>query len=173
SPKVDTLSGKSAPHTPGPRIGRMRTMPAPSLTVPALRHCTSASWRHGARSAKKPPPLHPANAPRRPRTMEPTRYQRTPHAMAGGCDGGCEHFFQDWRGRAAADPRLARWLKELRACVSDGWFLLTSSAPPDRSHRRPDRRQALTLRVRGVSRNCVARGGERANRDRAIARAAG
>jgi hypothetical protein len=48
-----------------------------------------------------------------------------------------------------------------------------AGAPPDRSHRRPDRRQALTLRVLGVFRNCVARGGDRASRNRAIARAAG
>ena len=83
SPKVDTFSGKSAPHTPGPRIALIRTMPAPSLTVPALRHSTSASSRHGSRSANMLPPLQPASTPRIPRTPEPTRYQRTPHAMAG------------------------------------------------------------------------------------------
>jgi hypothetical protein len=69
---------------------------------------------------------------------------------------------------ARADPRLARWLKELRACVVDGWLLLT----PDRSHRRPDRRQALRLRVLGVFRNCVTCGRDRESCGRAIAVAA-
>src|SRR3981081_2578287 len=46
SPRIDTLNGKSAPHMPGPWIELMRTMPGPSLTVPALRHCPSASRQH-------------------------------------------------------------------------------------------------------------------------------
>src|SRR3954469_18400884 len=56
---MDTLNGKSAPHTPGPWIDLMRTMPGPSLTVPALRHCSSASRRHGSPAAHQfsaPPP---------------------------------------------------------------------------------------------------------------------
>src|SRR5713101_5797281 len=61
----------------------MRTMPAPSLIAPDSRHCTSASCRHGSRSANMLPPLQPASTPRTPRTTEPTRYQRTPEAMIG------------------------------------------------------------------------------------------
>src|SRR5262245_3898339 len=60
----------------------MRTTPGPSLTAPALRHASSASRRHGSRSAKKKPPLQPVSTPRTPKPMEPTRYQRTPRAMA-------------------------------------------------------------------------------------------
>ena len=52
SPSNDTLSGKSAPHMPGPSIGSIRTTPAPSLTAPDCRHVTSASCRQEARSPK-------------------------------------------------------------------------------------------------------------------------
>jgi hypothetical protein len=57
SPKLDTFIGKSAPQMPGPRMASRRTMPIPSVTRPALMHSTSASWRHGSRSAKKNPPV--------------------------------------------------------------------------------------------------------------------
>jgi hypothetical protein len=67
---------------------------------------------------------------------------------------------------ACADPRLTRWLKEITGCIADGWLLLTL----DRSHRRPDRRQALRLRALGVFRNCVTCGRDRESRSRASPR---
>src|SRR5262249_33940149 len=89
SPRLDTLKGTSAPHIPGPRMGSRRTMPAPSLTVPALRHASSASCRHASRSAKKPPPVQPASTASTPTSAELPQYQRLPHAMAAECDAGC------------------------------------------------------------------------------------
>ena len=50
SPKSATLSGKSAPHLPGPSIGCICSMPTPILTAPDLRQATSASCRQDARS---------------------------------------------------------------------------------------------------------------------------
>ena len=73
-----TFSGNSAPHMPGPEIGSMRTMSALSLTAPDFRHAASASARHGSRSAWKKPRPQPASETR---TMEPTRYKRTPRVM--------------------------------------------------------------------------------------------
>ena len=49
SPRASTFRGKSAPQIPGPSIGRSSAMPGPSLTAPDLRHCSSASRRHGSR----------------------------------------------------------------------------------------------------------------------------
>src|SRR3954470_17479990 len=79
SPSAATFSGYSAPQTPGPEIGLIRTRSAFSFTAPDLRHATSASARHGSRSAdwKKPRP-QPANETR---TKEPTRTQETPRAI--------------------------------------------------------------------------------------------
>src|SRR5262245_63239493 len=64
-------------------MGSRRTMPAPSLTAPALRHATSASCRHASRSAKKPPPVQPASSATAPTSAELPQYQRLPHAMGG------------------------------------------------------------------------------------------
>src|SRR3954463_15940713 len=79
SPSAATFSGYSAPQTPGPEIGLIRTSSAFSLTAPDFRQASSASARHGSRSAdwKKPRP-QPANETR---TKEPTRYKRTPRVM--------------------------------------------------------------------------------------------
>src|SRR6267154_4081392 len=79
SPSAATFSGYSAPHTPGPEIGSIRTTSRLSLTAPDFRHATSASARHGSRSAEKNPRPQPANETR---TKEPTRYKRTPRVMA-------------------------------------------------------------------------------------------
>src|ERR1700723_3268551 len=78
SPSAETLSGKSAPHAPGPEIGLIRTRSGPSLTLPDFRHAISASARHGSRSSEKNPWPHPASDTR---TKEPTRYQQTPRVM--------------------------------------------------------------------------------------------
>ena len=51
SPSAATFSGYSAPHTPGPAIGSIRTSSALSLTAPDFRQAISASARHGSRSA--------------------------------------------------------------------------------------------------------------------------
>ena len=119
SPRAETRSGKSAPHMPGPRIALMRTMPAPSLTVPALMHCTSASCRHGSRSAKKLPPLQPASTPRTPRTTKPTRNQRTPHAMTRTMRWTLLTTLQRRVARAPAGPRARKMVKNAPAgrCV--------------------------------------------------------
>src|SRR3984893_858282 len=75
SPSAATLSGYSAPQTPGPEIGLIRTNSAFSLTAPDFRHAISASARHGSRSADgKNPRPQPASETR---TKEPTRYKRT------------------------------------------------------------------------------------------------
>src|ERR1700756_440301 len=75
SPSAETLSGNSAPQTPGPEIGSIRTRSALSFTAPDFRHATSASARHGSRSSNwKNPRPQPANDTR---TREPTRYKRT------------------------------------------------------------------------------------------------
>ena len=53
--KGDSLTvdySQLAPQTPGPSICLTRTTPAPSLTAPDLRHCTSASCRQVSRCAK-------------------------------------------------------------------------------------------------------------------------
>ncbi len=50
SPSAETLSGKSAPHMPGPSIGSICTTPEPTFTSPDFRQLTSASWRQAARS---------------------------------------------------------------------------------------------------------------------------
>src|SRR5262249_60721530 len=73
-----TFSGYSAPHTPGPEIGSTRTTSRLSFTAPDFRHATSASARHGSRSAWKNPRPQPASETR---TREPTRYKRTPRAI--------------------------------------------------------------------------------------------
>src|SRR5580692_4813958 len=78
SPSAETLSGKSAPQAPGPEIGSIRTRSGLSLTLPDLRHATSASARHGSRSSEKNPRPHPASDTR---TKEPTRYKQTPRVM--------------------------------------------------------------------------------------------
>src|SRR6267143_1462090 len=78
SPSAATLSGYSAPQTPGPEIGLIRTSSALSLTAPDFRHATSASARHGSRSAVKNPRPQPASETR---TKEPTRYKRTPRVI--------------------------------------------------------------------------------------------
>src|SRR5277367_6426483 len=78
SPNAATLSGNSAPQTPGPEIGLIRTRSGPSFTAPDFRHATSASARHGSRSSEKNPRPHPASDTR---TKEPTRYQQTPRVM--------------------------------------------------------------------------------------------
>src|SRR6476660_6066474 len=78
SPSAATLSGYSAPQTPGPEIGSTRTRSGVSFTAPDLRHATSASARHGSRSAWKNPRPQPASDTR---TKEPTRYKRTPRAI--------------------------------------------------------------------------------------------
>src|SRR5881394_4385359 len=79
SPSAATLSGYSAPQTPGPEIGLIRTRSAVSLTAPDFRHAISASARHGSRSADwKNPRPQPANDTR---TKEPTRYKRTPRVI--------------------------------------------------------------------------------------------
>src|SRR4051794_16817541 len=81
SPKLDTFNGYSAPQTPGPLIGVMRTIPAPSRTAPDSRHCTSASCRHASRTAKKPPPLHPAMSAMAPMMIAQMAKRRIPHPM--------------------------------------------------------------------------------------------
>src|SRR5436189_2018024 len=81
SPSAATLSGYSAPQTPGPEIGLIRTSSAVSLTTPDFRHAISASARHGSRSAEKNPRPQPANETR---TKEPTRYKRTPRVIHAG-----------------------------------------------------------------------------------------
>src|SRR6202035_2942278 len=78
SPSAATLSGNSAPQTPGPEIGSIRTISALSFTAPDFRHAISASARHGSRSAWKNPLPQPASETR---TTEPTRYQQTPRAI--------------------------------------------------------------------------------------------
>src|SRR5260370_29980738 len=81
SPSAATLSGYSAPQTPGPEIGLIRTNSALSFTAPDFRHATSASARHGSRSAVKNPRPQPASETR---TKEPTRYKRTPRVIRAG-----------------------------------------------------------------------------------------
>src|SRR6202022_1991820 len=82
SPSAATLSGYSAPQTPGPDIGSIRTSSAFSLTAPDFRHAISASARHGSRSADwKNPRPQPANETR---TKEPTRYKPTPRVIRAG-----------------------------------------------------------------------------------------
>src|SRR5215470_8518686 len=76
TPSDDTFNGKSAPQAPGPLIGSIRTLPAPSLTEPEVKHAISASLRQDSRSPKNRP-LQPANTASEPRTTELTRYQRT------------------------------------------------------------------------------------------------
>src|SRR6202158_2147073 len=79
SPSAATLSGYSAPQTPGPEIGSIRTSSAFSLTAPDFRQAISASARHGSRSSDwKNPRPQPANETR---TKEPTRYKRTPRVI--------------------------------------------------------------------------------------------
>src|SRR6266705_548369 len=78
SPSAATLSGYSAPQTPGPEIGLIRTNSALSLTAPDFRHAISASARHGSRSAVKNPRPQPTSETR---TKEPTRYKRTPRVI--------------------------------------------------------------------------------------------
>src|SRR5262249_41668034 len=78
SPRIVTRSGKSAPHMPGPWIGRSSAMPEPCFTVPDLRHETSASCRHAGRSSNQ---LRP-QASSRTRTHAPTRYLANLRAMA-------------------------------------------------------------------------------------------
>src|SRR5262245_5456575 len=78
SPKAATLSGKSAPQTPGPEIGEIRTRSGVSFTTPDFRQAISASARQGSRSAWKKPRPQPASETR---TKEPTRYKRTPRVM--------------------------------------------------------------------------------------------
>src|SRR3981189_1504630 len=81
SPSAATLSGYSAPQTPGPEIGLIRITSALSLTAPDFRHAISASARHGSRSAEKNPRPQPANETRK---KEPTRYKRTPCVICAG-----------------------------------------------------------------------------------------
>src|SRR6266567_1334008 len=81
SPSAATLSGYSAPQTPGPEIGLIRTSSAFSLTAPDFRHAISASARHGSRSADKNPRPQPAHETR---TKEPARYKRTPRVIRAG-----------------------------------------------------------------------------------------
>src|SRR3954453_14303679 len=81
SPSAATLSGYSAPQTPGPEIGLIRTSSGVSLTAPDFRHAISASARHGSRSAEKNPRPQPA---RETRTKEPTRYKQTPRPISTG-----------------------------------------------------------------------------------------
>src|ERR1700694_3931068 len=79
SPSAATLSGYSAPHTPGPEIGLIRTSSAFSLTAPDFRHAISASVRHGSLSADgKNPRAQPASETR---TKDPTRYKRPPRVI--------------------------------------------------------------------------------------------
>src|SRR3982074_2596130 len=78
SPSAATLSGYSAPQTPGPEIGLIRTSSAFSLTAPDFRQAISASARHGSRPAEKNPRPQPASETR---TKEPTRYKRTPRVI--------------------------------------------------------------------------------------------
>src|SRR4029077_8845157 len=58
--------------------GSTRTRSGVSFTAPDLRHATSASARHGSRSAWKNPRPQPASEAR---TKEPTRYKRTPRVI--------------------------------------------------------------------------------------------
>src|ERR1700722_5818727 len=79
SPSAATLSGNSAPQTPGPEIGSIRTRSALSWTAPDFRHAISASARHGSRSSdQKNPRPQPANETS---TKEPTRYKQTPRVI--------------------------------------------------------------------------------------------
>ena len=104
SPNAATLSGNCAPHMPGPEIGSIRTSSGPSLTAPDFRHATSASARHGSRSAWKSPRPQPANETR---TKEPTRYKRTPRVIRARSTNlfkdsstRCFHEFLTMPGRA-------------------------------------------------------------------------
>src|SRR3954463_16821366 len=81
SPSAATLSGYSAPQTPGPEIGLIRTNSALSFTAPDFRQAISASVRHGSRSAEKNPRPQPTNETR---TKEPTRDKRTPRVIHAG-----------------------------------------------------------------------------------------
>src|SRR6266513_6445729 len=81
SPSAATLSGYSAPQTPGPEIGLIRTSSPFSLMAPDFRQAISASARHGSRSAEKNPRPQPANETR---TKEPARYKRTPRVIHAG-----------------------------------------------------------------------------------------
>src|SRR6202040_2972257 len=78
SPSAATLSGYSAPQTPGPEIGLIRTSSAFSLTTPDFRHAISASARPRSRSSEKNPRPQPASETK---TKEPTRYKRTPRVI--------------------------------------------------------------------------------------------
>ena len=78
SPNTATLSGNSAPQTPGPEIGLIRTSSALSLTAPDFKQAISASARHGSRSAEKNPRPHPASETR---TKEPTTNKQTPRVI--------------------------------------------------------------------------------------------
>src|SRR5262244_2751731 len=123
---------------PGPLIAFMRTMPGPSLTAPESRHCTSASRRHGSRSANQPPPLQPASRPRTPRRMKPTRYQRTPHAMRPRMRWSLLTILQGFGGADAGWPAPRGMVKkdadEYRATGpegSDGSQAATDTGAPD------------------------------------------
>src|ERR1019366_5376335 len=97
SPSAATLSGNSAPQTPGPEIGSIRTSSAFSLTAPDFRHAISASARHGSRPAdSKNPRPQPANETR---TKEPTRYKRTPRIIRARST----NFFKDSSTRCFHD----------------------------------------------------------------------
>src|SRR5262245_44183957 len=78
SPNAATLSGKSAPHIPGPSIGSMRTTLAPILTEPDFMQATSASCLQGARSPNMKPRPQPASASSTP---APTRQNPAPFFM--------------------------------------------------------------------------------------------
>src|ERR1700742_1133701 len=78
SPSAETFKGKSAPQTPGPEIGLIRTRSGPSLTAPDFKQAISASARPGSRSSDQNPWPQPANDTR---TKEPTRYNQTPRVM--------------------------------------------------------------------------------------------
>src|SRR5262245_23487112 len=78
SPNAATLSGKSAPHIPGPSIGSMRTTLAPILTEPDFMQATSASCLQSARSPNMKPRPQPASASSTP---APTRQNPAPFFM--------------------------------------------------------------------------------------------
>src|ERR1700754_4885920 len=112
SPSAATFSGYCAPQTPGPEIGSTRTTSRLSLIAPDFRHATSASARHGSRSAEKKPRPQPA---RETRTKEPTRYKRTPRVIRAGSTNlfkdSSTHLF--YESLCTLDPVPVLWTSRI------------------------------------------------------------
>ena len=148
SPSAATLSGNSAPQTPGPAIGSMRTSSAVSFTAPDFRHAFSASALQGSRSAVKKPRPQPASETR---IREPTRYKQTPRVIRASSpkiikDFSTHCYLKNFNHVDAPDPNSDPGAAA-RLTLS-GW----NASPPSTLHRQAMSIHApSTRRERAVS----------------------